>query len=69
MRRDGGGIVFDFGSWESRIASRNNDDGTTSLITLDPKYDGFEFVVAERAGTRALVLRDGQHEYVYVESR
>jgi hypothetical protein len=59
--------VFDFGEWKSSVASRKNDDGTTSFITIDPGVDGFEFVVAERDGKRALVVRDMQHEYVFLE--
>jgi hypothetical protein len=50
------------------VASRKNDDGTTSFITIDPGTDGFEFVVGERAGKRVLVIRDGQHEYVFSET-
>jgi len=49
------------------VASRKNDDGTTSFITIDPGTDGFEFVVGEREGKRALVIRDGQHEYTFTE--
>ena len=49
------------------MASRKNDDGTTSFITIDPGTDGFEFVVGERAGKRILIIRDGQHEYVFTE--
>ena len=60
--------VFDFGLWKSQVASRKNDDKTVSFITIDPTVDGFEFVVADRGGKRALVIRDGQHEYVYVET-
>ncbi len=68
VTRAGGDVTFDFGLWKSRVASRKNDDGTTSFITIDPPVaDGFEFVVADKAGKRALVVRDGQHEYVYVE--
>ena len=59
--------IFDLGEWKSSVASRKNDDGTTSLITIDPGTDGFEFVVGERAGKRVLVIRDGQHEYTFVE--
>lgn len=62
-------VVFDFGSWATRVASRKNDDGTTSLITLDPTYDAFEFVTAAHEGKRALIVSDGQHEYVCLESR
>jgi len=67
VHREGGEVVFDFGLWRSRMASRKNDDGTLSFISIDPTNDGFEFVAATRAGKRALVIRDGQHEYVYTE--
>ena len=59
--------TFDLGEWKSTVASRKNDDGTTSFITIDPGTDGFEFVVGERAGKRILIIRDGQHEYVFSE--
>jgi CubicO group peptidase (beta-lactamase class C family) len=60
-------LVFDFGEWKSVIASRKNDDGTISFITIDPTLIGFEFVVSEREGKRALVIRDAQHEYAFIE--
>ena len=50
------------------MASRKNDDGTISFITIDPTRSGFEFVKAERNGKRALIIRDGQHEYVFTEA-
>jgi len=59
--------TFDFGEWKSTVASRKNDDGTISFITIDPTNDGFEFVVGERAGKRVLIIRDGQHEYIFTE--
>src|SRR5262249_49108105 len=62
---DAGGTTFDFGEWKSKVASRKNDDGTISFITIDPTNIGFEFVVADRSGKRALIIRDGQHEYVF----
>jgi CubicO group peptidase (beta-lactamase class C family) len=49
-----GVTTFDFGEWKSTVASRKNDDGTISFITIDPTNDGFEFVVGERAGKRVL---------------
>ena len=67
--KNGDAVTFDFGEWKSRVASRKNDDGTISFITTDPTNLGFEFVVTERAGKRALIIRDGQHEYVFVEGR
>ena len=63
-----GVITFDFGEWKSTVASRKNDDGTVSFITIDPTNQGFEFVVGERSGKRVLVIRDGQHEYVFTEA-
>ena len=63
-----GVTTFDFGEWKSTVASRKNDDGTISFITIDPTNEGFEFVVGERAGKRVLVIRDGQHEYVFTEA-
>ncbi len=62
-----GVTTFDFGEWKSAVASRKNDDGTISFITIDPTNNGFEFVVAERAGKRVLIIRDGQHEYIFTE--
>jgi CubicO group peptidase (beta-lactamase class C family) len=64
---DGAKRLFDFGEWKSEVASRKNDDGTTTMYTIGPGMDGFEFVIAEREGKRALVVRDNQHEYVFVE--
>jgi CubicO group peptidase (beta-lactamase class C family) len=64
---DARGTVFDFGEWKSVVASRKNDDGTTSLLTIDPGVEGFEFVVTNKDGKRGLMLRDAQHEYAFVE--
>jgi hypothetical protein len=64
----GGVTTFDFGEWKSTVASRKNDDGTISFITIDPTNDGFEFVMGERAGKRVLIIRDGQHEYIFTEA-
>jgi hypothetical protein len=67
VRTEGGATIFDFGKWHSAVASRKNDDGTISFISIDPAIDGFNFVVAERDGKRALIIRDAQHEYAFVE--
>ena len=60
--------IFDVGEWKSTVASRKNDDGTISFITIDPTVEGFEFVVADKDAKRALVIRDAQHEYVFREN-
>jgi CubicO group peptidase (beta-lactamase class C family) len=63
-----GATAFDFGEWKSTVASRKNDDGTISFITIDPTNAAFEFVVGQRAGKRVLIIRDGQHEYIFTEA-
>jgi CubicO group peptidase (beta-lactamase class C family) len=59
--------IFHLGEWKSHVASRKNDDGTTSFITIDPGTEGFEFVVADQDGKRLLIIRDGQHQYTFRE--
>jgi CubicO group peptidase (beta-lactamase class C family) len=68
VRAEDGATIFDFDKWHSSVASRKNDDGTTSFISIDPTVNGFNFVVGERDGRRALIIRDAQHEYAFVES-
>ena len=65
--KEGNATVFDVGEWKSAVASRTNDDGSISFITIDPTLRGFEFVVADKGGKRQLITRDAQHEYVFVE--
>jgi CubicO group peptidase (beta-lactamase class C family) len=66
VRARNGATIFDFGKWHSAVASRKNDDGTISFISIDPTVDGFDFVVGERDGKKALIIRDAQHEYAFI---
>lgn len=59
---------FGFGGWKSAMATRKNDDGTTSMVTISPGANGIGFVVGTRDGKRVLVVRDMQHEYVFTEA-
>ena len=59
-----GTTVFDFGEWKSAMASRKNPDGTVSFLTIRPGGEGFEFVVGS-GPKKTLIIRDGQHEYVF----
>jgi CubicO group peptidase (beta-lactamase class C family) len=68
VEHQGADTLFDFNGWKSTVASRKNDDGTISFITIDPTRSGFEFVESERNDKRALVIRDGQHEYAFTEN-
>ncbi|HTV17091.1 MAG TPA: serine hydrolase domain-containing protein [Polyangiaceae bacterium] len=65
VRRVGAATRFDFGEWASDVASRTNDDGTSSLVTLS---GGFNFVMGTADGRRTLTLREAQAEYVFVEA-
>jgi CubicO group peptidase (beta-lactamase class C family) len=69
VSRDGATTWFDFGGWKSEVASRTNDDGTVSLVTIAPAASGFELVLADKDHQRSLVLRDAQHEYVFAEAK
>jgi CubicO group peptidase (beta-lactamase class C family) len=66
--RQGPSIVFDLGEWRSSVASRKNDDGTISFMTIDPGGSGFEFVESKRDDKRTLIVREGQHEYIFTEA-
>jgi CubicO group peptidase (beta-lactamase class C family) len=67
VRRQGSATIVDLGEWRSSVASRKNPDGTVSFLTIDPGAAGFEFVESKRGGKRALIVREGQHEYVFTE--
>lgn len=67
VERHGTATTFNFGAWHSEVASRKNDDGSVSFMTISPGDDGLEFVVSGSPESRKLVLRDEQHEYVYDE--
>ena len=66
VTRAGAATTFAFRSWSTPVASRVNDDGTTSFIAIDPLQLGTEFVVGTKDGKPALITRDGQHEYAFV---
>jgi len=60
---------LDFGDWQSEMASRREDDGTTTLVTVSPGVNGWlKFVVADQGNQRSLILRDAQHEYHFSET-
>jgi hypothetical protein len=69
VSHEGNRTLFDFGGWHSEVASRKNDDGTLSFITIDPGEGGSEFVVADNGSEKTLLVRDAQHEYRYEASK
>lgn len=68
VRKLGEQTIFVLDGGESRMATRKNDDGTISFINADPPLSDFEFVKGEKDGRRVLIVRDAQHEYVFVEA-
>ncbi len=68
VKKSGEHTVFVSGVGGSRMATRKNDDATISFINADPPFSVFEFVKSEKDGKRALIVRDAQHEYVFVET-
>jgi CubicO group peptidase (beta-lactamase class C family) len=69
VKRSRDDVVFDFGAWRTRVATRLNDDGSITFMSIDPGVGGFDFVAGEQDGMPTLVLRDLQHEYVFVGDR
>ncbi len=64
VTRKGSSTFFDFGEWQSEVASRTNPDGTVSFITIAPGIAGLELVVGSGEES-TLIMRDAQHEYVF----
>jgi len=69
VRTSGDSVRFDFGQWSTPVATRANDDATTSFVQIGPAMQGSEFVVGSADGKRTLTIRDGQHTYIYSEVR
>ena len=69
LRTAGGEVTLDAGEWKSATATRENPDGTRSLVLIDPVIAGLPLVIGTSAGgKRQLVLREMQHEYAFVEA-
>ncbi|GAB3304401.1 hypothetical protein GCM10027564_04020 [Luteimonas notoginsengisoli] len=67
VTRKDGRAWFDVGAFSSEVATMPQPDGSLAFVTIDPVALGFLFVRAEKDGVRRLVVRDGQHEYVFDE--
>jgi CubicO group peptidase (beta-lactamase class C family) len=66
ISRTGQDVVFQFGGWKSRVASKSNPDETISFITVDPGARGFDFTAPKTEGRyQQLTLRDAQHVYPF----
>lgn len=67
VTRKDGKVWFDVGAFSSEVATMPQPDGSLAFVTIDPVALGFLFVRAEKDGVRKLIVRDGQHEYVFDE--
>ena len=67
VTRKDGMAVIDVGTFSSAVATQQQPDGSLAYITIDPQIMGFPLVRAGKDGERKLVVRDGQHEYVFDE--
>lgn len=67
IRLVNGETVFDPGVWSSRIATKKNPDGTTSVVLTEGVMLGAEAVIGKVKDKRTLTLIDAQHKYVFTE--
>jgi CubicO group peptidase (beta-lactamase class C family) len=68
VTRQDGKARFDVGAFSSEVATQPQPDGSLAFVTVDPVALGFSFVRADKDGMRRLIVRDGQHEYVFDEA-
>lgn len=69
VTRQGGQARIDVGAFSSEIVTQPQPDGSLAFVTIDPVAAGFQLVRADKDGVRRLVVRDGQHEYVFDEAK
>jgi CubicO group peptidase (beta-lactamase class C family) len=67
VRHAGELMVFDFGEWQSAVATRREPDGSVTFVTTSPGMEGFALVAGGSGEKRTLTVRDAQHEYVFAE--
>jgi CubicO group peptidase (beta-lactamase class C family) len=66
VRRVGAKTIFDVGEWQTEVGTWKHEDGTISFIAI-PGGRGLSVVPGVKDGKRTLVMRDAQHEYIFVE--
>lgn len=56
-------------AWNSLMTTQRNDDGTVSIVSIDPGWIGDGgMLIGVADGKRTLTVRDGQHVYVFTEA-
>lgn len=56
------------GAIRAPLATRQNADGTVSIVSVGPGIISLEAEIGVQDGLRTLTARDSQHQYVYVEA-
>lgn len=67
LRQEHGRLRLRAGSIEGPVATRRNDDGSVSLLSVGPGAIGFDAVIGGTGGNRTLTFHEAQHEYIYTE--
>lgn len=60
-------LTLNTGTWSGPLATKVNDDGTTSIVVTEGSAQGFEFIIGKNAEKRTLKLLDAQHSYTFTE--
>lgn len=66
---DRGRTWFDFGGWQSEVATFTGEGGSAAFVTISPGMRGYVFEPASRRGQRVLVTREAQSSYSFEEVR
>lgn len=69
VRRRGPALELDFGEFRSEVASKQNPDGSTSLIVVGAGLDHLELVARNTPNGRTLSYREGDQTNVFAEVR
>lgn len=64
-----GAVWIKAGSVEGPLATRQNSDGSVSILSIGPGAINVEAQVGGEDGARTLSIRDSQHEYLYTEAQ
>lgn len=67
LTREEGKIRIAATSLSGEATTRQNEDGTVSLVMIDPGTAGVGMLIGRKDGKRTLSLNDSQHEFVFVE--
>lgn len=62
-----GEVYLDPGLWRTTLGTKNNADGTTSIVATAPFLLGLEFIVEKADNKKALTIKYGQNTYTFTE--